>query len=104
MILKEELVDLVPLETKNLRLMIDKIKNTYDKMTVVGDLTGDKSFHLAIDFLEIGRITASVACGKYAKFLINDFKALENKYGRSIYTDLDSQKVKGLFALSEHYM
>ncbi len=84
--------------------MINKIRNTYEKMTVVGELTGDKQFHLAIDFLEIGRITVSVECSKYAKFLINDFKALEKTFGRDLYTKVNPQKIKALFAISEQYM
>ncbi len=84
--------------------MINKIRNTYEKMTVVGELTGDKQFHLAIDFQEIGRITASVECSKYAKFLTNDFKALEKTFGRGLYTKVDPQKIKALFAISEQYM
>jgi hypothetical protein len=83
--------------------MNEKIRNAYEKMSVLSVLTGDKKFHLAIDFDGSGRITTSVDCSKYAKFLINDFKSLENKFGKDIYTKVDPNKLKGLFAIQEEY-
>jgi hypothetical protein len=83
---------------------IDKIRNAYEKMTVLCELTGDNNFHLAINFQDLGRITASVECSKFAKFLTNDFKALEKTFGRDLYTKVDAQKIKALFAISEQHM
>ena len=84
--------------------MLNSIKNAYDNMSVDGHLSGDRYFHLSVQFNNIDRMTTSVDCKKYAKFLINDFKSMENKYGSEIYTKIHPLKLKALFSISEEYM
>lgn len=84
--------------------MIEKIKKTYDGLDILMSALIEKEFRHAFKFTNINCddiMSAKCSCSKYAKFLINDFKSLENKYGKEIYTIIDGGKLNALFAISE---
>lgn len=80
----------------------EKIKNLYNLIDVLFHYQHNGEF-LIYTTIDGDRLLTKVSCSKYAKFLINDFKSLENKYGEHVYTTLDPVKVKTLFAISEQY-
>ena len=81
--------------------MNEKILNLYNEMQCVG-LQDGESFKAVI--MVYGKcMNSEISCSKYAKFLTNDFKALENKVGASIYTTVDPLKLRTLFSISEEY-
>lgn len=82
--------------------MNEKIKNLYNLLTVLFQHQHEGEF-LIYTTINGDRLLTKVSCSKYSKFLINDFKALENKYGASVYSLLEPVKVKALFAISEQY-
>ena len=81
--------------------MNEKIKNLFNSIVVAIEVNENNEFML-YTIINGDQLITKVSCSKYAKFLINDFKALENKYGLSVYT-FDPPKVKALFSISEQY-
>jgi hypothetical protein len=82
--------------------MNEKIKNLYNLLIVLFQWVEGGDF-IIYTTINGDRLLTKVSCSKYAKFVINDFKALENKYGKSIYTMLEPEKIKTLFAISDQY-
>ena len=81
--------------------MNEKILNLYSKMECVG--CQDGGVFKSVIMVDDKCMNSEISCSKYAKFLTNDFKALENKVGTSIYTTVDPLKLRTLFSISEQY-
>lgn len=82
--------------------MTNKIRNLYDVLEVVIQINENNEFIL-YTIINGDKLITKVSCSKYAKFLINDLKSLEHKYGLVVYS-FDPLKIKALFSISEEYL
>ena len=81
--------------------MNEKILNLYNLLDIV--FTHKENGVITIySLINDDLLRTIVNINRFAKFLINDFKSLENKFGNGVY-NIDSKKLITLFGISEEH-